>query len=635
MESAGSNRPGPSEAPAQQPRKRKNHRGGKKKRAARRKSFAVAQDDMPQSVAQDPALEAARDDFYHMHRRNLSNTSVETEALLDHREQPPFLRSRRPSVPLTSTAYQHGQGPSRLRTVHARDSEDDEEREAWDENVPLLANPSGRLRAAESGMGLSGYGSHERPGSAPRSGRDSSRASSRRKLLNPFTSSSDNYNVNYPPSVPASPQLLPMDRLEMSFGDVMLRDELSGQASPRRVEGAHGPPPMRETSPLGRRSTIPGADVCFPQEGMSEMADDELHMRMHAETAYRMRSRRRRRKWPDLGFLDEWSRFEKEGRSDQRRAKTITEPQLINGRLRSVNKGWFRAEEDAPYRFTYFNEELQSTIHSQTISELVQPGGSFRELFIPERPVLSDSEEESDDEGEPEAGLHRGSISLAHNGDSVLPSREPSIAADPAANTDSRRGGTLSPMRDKHPDASRAATPVVDARSPPATGARSSPEVKPEKPPKYGERPVWWLDVLSPTEAEMRVLSKAFGIHPLTAEDIMMQEAREKVELFRHYYFVNYRSFDQDPNSDTYMDPVDMYVVVFREGVLSFHFSMTPHPANVRRRIRQLNDYSMQPPGPLPHVVLLIPEQWSCRRTGSRMPSSTTSPTPTYRSSRR
>jgi magnesium transporter len=39
------------------------------------------------------------------------------------------------------------------------------------------------------------------------------------------------------------------------------------------------------------------------------------------------------------------------------------------------------------------------------------------------------------------------------------------------------------------------------------------------------------------------------------------------------------------------MEPINMYVVVFREGVISFHFSMIPHPANVRRRIRQLSDY--------------------------------------------
>jgi magnesium transporter len=113
----------------------------------------------------------------------------------------------------------------------------------------------------------------------------------------------------------------------------------------------------------------------------------------------------------------------------------------------------------------------------------------------------------------------------------------------------------------------------------------------PPKPKKYGPRPTFWLDVLSPTDAEMRVIAKTFGIHALTAEDIMMQEAREKVELFRSYYFVNYRTFEQDTNSEDYLEPVNMYVVVFREGVLSFHFSQTPHPANVRRRIRQLMDY--------------------------------------------
>ena len=34
-----------------------------------------------------------------------------------------------------------------------------------------------------------------------------------------------------------------------------------------------------------------------------------------------------------------------------------------------------------------------------------------------------------------------------------------------------------------------------------------------------------------------------------------------------------------------------MYIVVFRDGVLTFHFSPLLHPANVRRRVRQLRDY--------------------------------------------
>jgi magnesium transporter len=89
----------------------------------------------------------------------------------------------------------------------------------------------------------------------------------------------------------------------------------------------------------------------------------------------------------------------------------------------------------------------------------------------------------------------------------------------------------------------------------------------------------------------MRVISKAFGIHALTAEDIMTQEAREKVELFRKYYFINYRTFEHDSNSENFLEPVNMYMVVFREGVLSFHFSPVPHTANVRRRVRLLKDY--------------------------------------------
>ncbi|KAE8230319.1 hypothetical protein CF326_g4686 [Tilletia indica] len=101
----------------------------------------------------------------------------------------------------------------------------------------------------------------------------------------------------------------------------------------------------------------------------------------------------------------------------------------------------------------------------------------------------------------------------------------------------------------------------------------------------------WWLDVLCPTDAEMKLLSRVFGVHPLTTEDILMEETREKIELFRNYFLVCFRSFDQDPHSPTYLEPVNMYVIVFREGTLSFHFHPTPHPQNVRRRIKQLKDY--------------------------------------------
>ncbi|KXH50823.1 CorA-like Mg2+ transporter [Colletotrichum simmondsii] len=571
----------------QQPRRRKNHRGGAKKKRNRRKSFAVLAEE---SHDEAPPTAPERDDFYRQ-RTNLSNTSIDSQELLDHRDHPQPLRPRRPSImnnsapfPATTTTPQTG---SRLRNAYVGDSGDEDG--SWDEGAPLLSRSIQRSSTAPM---FPGYGSSD---PRQRVSRRGSSRSSRTKLATPFQD--NNYNVNYPPSMPGSPTFRPSDPLNLSFGDVMIHEDeidirTSPRGSPRNSIGSHSDRDVHNhSSPdLARRNTIAltaEEDVCFPS-GISEIGDEEGHSQ---DPTAKQRPRRRRRRWPDLGILEEWSRFEKEGRSDERRAKRITEPQLINGRLRPVTREWYRAEEDAPYRFTYFNEEFQSTIHSQTISELVQPGGNFQELFIPDPRILSDDEstDSEDDGGLPPLSTHHSHT--GQNGESRAPTRQPSLA-----NTQSeqeRREGIKSP--DKTSGGSSRAGSVH--RTP--TGIRSpvvgnqttqTPELLVNA-PRYGERPVWWLDVLSPTEAEMKVLSKAFGIHPLTAEDIMVQEAREKVELFRHYYFVNYRSFDQDQNSEDYLEPVNMYVIVFREGVISFHFSMTPHPANVRRRIRQLKDY--------------------------------------------
>ncbi|KAJ5443577.1 metal ion transporter [Penicillium daleae] len=103
---------------------------------------------------------------------------------------------------------------------------------------------------------------------------------------------------------------------------------------------------------------------------------------------------------------------------------------------------------------------------------------------------------------------------------------------------------------------------------------------------------VWWLDVVNPTEEELGAISRAFSIHPLTTEDILTQEAREKVELFKQYYFVCFRTFYQmDKTSEEFLEPVNFYMVVFRDGVLTFSFVDNPHASSVRKRIGKLRDY--------------------------------------------
>lgn len=103
---------------------------------------------------------------------------------------------------------------------------------------------------------------------------------------------------------------------------------------------------------------------------------------------------------------------------------------------------------------------------------------------------------------------------------------------------------------------------------------------------------VWWLDMLNPSEEEISVICGAFRVHPLTREDITTQETREKVELFKSYYFLCFRSFYAiDKTSEDYLEPINVYAVVFREGILTFSFCQNPHATHVRKRIGKLRDY--------------------------------------------
>ncbi len=473
----------------------------------------------------------------------------------------------------------------------------DEDYDAND-RTPLISNPNRERR--NSGRSIFGgvFGGRQQSDDkrdAHRASSANSSASSRRKKrmppIQPASAPSGDYDVNNPPSVPTSPKIGP----DVGYGDVLASDDFVPSRFPEASRGlgpmgrdsvinidqsaaidqtgvSSSPPSPNNEATNHRRRTVAlpaEGDVCFPIDGLSEIAEDDTPTL--TGSAQRSGQRRRRgREWPDLAVLDDWSRAEKESRSEGIRAKKISEPVLVGGRLRPAKAGWHRTEEDAPYRFTYFNEEFPSTIHSQTISELLQPGQSFRELFIPDPPELSDDEsgeEEEDHMSHRDASHdgHQGSVTNGENkgNHSQAPSGEHSKG-------ESRHSsGQATPVKGQSGQSSQAAQPGQ-------AGQESSEQQK-----RHGARPTFWLDVLSPTDEEMRVISKTFGIHPLTAEDIMMQEAREKVELFRNYYFVNYRTFEQDTSSEDFLEPIDMYVVVFREGVISVSLpSRCSMPAN-------------------------------------------------------
>lgn len=407
----------------------------------------------------------------------------------------------------------------------------------------------------------------------------SSQASSRPRGLEVLTHARNNlpeetHDVNNPPSMPGSPTVGIVDDPFMaglgSMGSDRGRDTLididdDDSTSSRRASRRR--PTIAE---LAER------DVCFPNDGDSEACEDEDEAHHHEQhRSSSNRRRRRTRAWPDLEVLEEWSREEKEERTHQDflRAKKISEPVMVGGRLRPAKTVWHRGEEEEPFRFTYFNETLDGTIHARTIADL-QDDMTFKELFLPDPVELSDDSD--DEEMAEENSIMRPSIQTHNRTSSDSKNNNADMMSTNGDVPPSIRAGSIAG--------------TTKNESAPVSG-RETPKASSYPRKRHGPRPTFWLDVLKPTETEMKVLSKAFGIHQLTAEDILMDEPREKVELFHSYYFVNYRTFEQDKDSEDYMEPINMYVIVFRDGVISFHHSMSPHPANVRRRIRQLNDY--------------------------------------------
>ncbi|KAK4687837.1 magnesium transporter, partial [Tremellales sp. Uapishka_1] len=57
----------------------------------------------------------------------------------------------------------------------------------------------------------------------------------------------------------------------------------------------------------------------------------------------------------------------------------------------------------------------------------------------------------------------------------------------------------------------------------------------------------WWLDVACPGWEDLRDLGDLLGLHPLTLEDVLQQDPREKLDTFDNlgYYFVVVRALDE------------------------------------------------------------------------------------------
>ncbi|KAI6925834.1 hypothetical protein KC341_g13142, partial [Hortaea werneckii] len=222
--------------------KKKRPRGGKNRRKNRKQSFVAPSESNADDVEQRPSLldvprsSAQQASFYRLQTGNRSNTSLESEALLDHRQQS-SPRSRRqslqqgfvrPSLPVQrhrgsqTSGKTGGTGPTRTpRMMQAIENPISEgEDEAANDRTPLLGSSSKNKSRPQVSRGNStgNYGSHGSHGKPRRSSRGSA-TSSRRKIGSrgarqfqaTVESDEEDFDVNNPPSVPGSPKLGNLD----------------------------------------------------------------------------------------------------------------------------------------------------------------------------------------------------------------------------------------------------------------------------------------------------------------------------------------------------------------------------------------------------------------------------------------
>ncbi|EIW66008.1 hypothetical protein TREMEDRAFT_35729, partial [Tremella mesenterica DSM 1558] len=104
---------------------------------------------------------------------------------------------------------------------------------------------------------------------------------------------------------------------------------------------------------------------------------------------------------------------------------------------------------------------------------------------------------------------------------------------------------------------------------------------------KHRSKGCWWLDVSCPTWQDLRDLGELLSIHPLTLEDVLQQDPREKLDTFQRlgYYFVVVRALDEGyfkytpgggsstsvASSNTMVNPQDLTSQQLTEKVDSSH----------------------------------------------------------------
>lgn len=104
------------------------------------------------------------------------------------------------------------------------------------------------------------------------------------------------------------------------------------------------------------------------------------------------------------------------------------------------------------------------------------------------------------------------------------------------------------------------------------------------------EEASFWIDMTSPSREDIITCGQAMvpggGFHPLTIEDIVEMDTREKCELFDHYLFIVVSTIATAGDTSSTVDPAYIYIGISERGIISMHpRPISHHVSRVLRRL--------------------------------------------------
>lgn len=122
----------------------------------------------------------------------------------------------------------------------------------------------------------------------------------------------------------------------------------------------------------------------------------------------------------------------------------------------------------------------------------------------------------------------------------------------------------------------------------------------------------WWVDVLEPSQADVMMLGEALRLHPITLEDCLAGDSREKWEVFdtdsAGYLFCVTREPTSDPRTGEFLADhgasVAVMAIVLPHGVVTLHHTASLTVSTIVHRLAALHMGQLPSPGWVLYTLL-------------------------------